>query len=41
MLIYVPEDEIIPLDVTSEDLMKLIVSAGFVGPDEATVPRTQ
>lgn len=40
MLIYVPEDEIIPLDVTSEDIMKLIVSAGFVGLDEVTVPRT-
>ena len=39
MLIYVAENEVIPLDITSEDVMKLIVSAGFVGPDEATVPR--
>lgn len=39
MLIYVAEDELIPLDITSEDVMKLIVSAGFVGPDEATIPR--
>ncbi|MDP2984215.1 MAG: DUF502 domain-containing protein [Candidatus Latescibacter sp.] len=39
MLIYVPEDELIPLDITSEDVMKLIISAGFVGPDEATVPK--
>jgi uncharacterized membrane protein len=40
MLIYVPEDELIPLDITSEDAMKLIISAGIVGPDEATVPKT-
>ena len=41
MLIYVPENEIITLDIASEDLMKLIVSAGFVGPDKATVvPKT-
>lgn len=40
MLIYVPEDQVIPLDITSEDVMKLIVSAGFVGPDKATVLRT-
>ncbi len=39
MLIYVPEDELIPLDISSEDVMKLIVSAGFVGPDEPTVQR--
>ena len=37
----VPEDQIITLDITSEDVMKLIVSAGFVGPDEATLPRCQ
>jgi uncharacterized membrane protein len=41
MLIYVPLDQIITLDITSEDVMKLIVSAGFVGPDEATLPRCQ
>lgn len=40
MLIYVFEDELIPLDITSEDVMKLIISAGFVGPDEATVPKS-
>jgi uncharacterized membrane protein len=39
MLIYVPVDELILLDITSEDVMKLIISAGFVGPDEATVPK--
>jgi uncharacterized membrane protein len=39
MLLYVPEDELIDLDITSEDVMKLIISAGFVGPDEATVPK--
>ncbi len=40
-LIYVPEDQIIQLEISSEDLMKLIVSAGFVGPDEATIPKAQ
>jgi uncharacterized membrane protein len=39
MLIYVPEDQLIPLEISSEDVMKLIVSAGFVGPDEATLPK--
>jgi uncharacterized membrane protein len=39
MLIYIPEDQLIPLDITAEDIMKLIVSSGFVGPDEATVTR--
>jgi len=37
MLIYVPEDEMIHLDVSPEDIMKLIISAGFIGPDEATL----
>ncbi len=41
MLLYVPEDQIIPLEISSEDVMKLIVSAGFVGPDEATLLKTQ
>jgi len=40
MLIYVFEDELIPLDITSEEVMKLIISAGIVGPDEATVPKS-
>lgn len=39
MLIYVPEDELIQIDIASEDVMKLIVSAGFVGPDETTPKR--
>ncbi len=31
MLIYVPQEDIISLDVSSEEIMKLIISAGFVG----------
>lgn len=33
-LLYVPEDQLIPLDIGIEDAMKLIISAGTVSPDE-------
>lgn len=41
MLIYVPEAEIIPIDVGSEEIMKLIISAGFVGLERDTIPRIE
>ena len=33
-LLYIPEDQLIPLDIGIEDAMKLIISAGTVSPDE-------
>ena len=33
VLIFVPQEEIIPLDMTVEDAMKLIISGGTVTPD--------
>ena len=33
-LLYVPENQLIPLDIGIEDAMKLIISAGTVSPDE-------
>lgn len=33
VIIFVPRDEMIPLDMTVEDAMKLIISAGTVTPD--------
>ena len=33
VIIFVPRDEMIPLDMTVEDAMKLIISAGKVTPD--------
>lgn len=35
-LLYVPRREIRMLDITVEDAMKLIISAGLVGPDRVT-----
>ena len=33
VLIFVPNEDIIPLDMSVEDAMKLIISAGTVTPD--------
>jgi uncharacterized membrane protein len=41
MLIYVPEEELIPLDASSEEIMKLIISAGVVGLERDAVPRIE
>ncbi len=41
MLIYVPEDEIIAIEAASEEIMKLIISAGFVGLERDSLPRIQ
>jgi uncharacterized membrane protein len=35
-LLYVPRREIRMLDISVEDAMKLVVSAGLVGPDRVT-----
>ena len=32
-LLYVPEEDVIPLDVSVEDAAKLLISAGLVGPE--------
>ncbi|MHB9028635.1 MAG: DUF502 domain-containing protein, partial [Candidatus Latescibacterota bacterium] len=37
MLIYVPEEDIISIDVGSEEIMKLIISCGFVGLERDSV----
>jgi uncharacterized membrane protein len=39
MLVLIPEEEIIYLDMTVEEGLKLIVSAGMVVPDE--LPKTE
>lgn len=39
-LLFVPEDEIIPLDMTIEDAAKLIISAGLVAPERLADGRT-
>jgi uncharacterized membrane protein len=33
-IVFVPASEVIPLDLAVEDAVKLIVSAGLVGPDQ-------
>ena len=33
VLVFVPNEDIIPLDMSVEDAMKLIISAGTVTPD--------
>jgi uncharacterized membrane protein len=37
MLIYVPEDDLISIDVNSEEIMKVIISCGFVGLERDSV----
>src|SRR5690606_19895495 len=32
-LLYVPEEDVIPLDMSVEDAAKLLISAGLVGPE--------
>lgn len=42
VVIFVKREELIPLDMTVEDAMKLIISAGYVTPDiKLPVPRSE
>lgn len=40
-LLYVPSEEIIPLDVTVEDAMKMVISGGAYLPERATLIRAK
>jgi len=37
----VPEEEVIPLKITVEEGMKLIISAGIIGPDSIDIPEKE
>lgn len=41
MLVYVPGEDLTPLDVGSEEIMKLIISAGFVGLERDTITKAK